>query len=192
MLGKMAPGTYLEFMKGWFGVNLENGKEATRALVLADVEKTPPEVVRASYLGLAAFKPVPALRSFKGPMLTVVLPGSDRPSSYQNLVPSLPAIKVKDLSHWLMMDDPEGFNAILDGFLIRARLAGGWDAESFPYGFFGTAGFAAGTLLLTFGAAFLWERCREDGGILVDRALTSSGEGFTRMVPAPSLSMRSR
>lgn len=125
MLGKMAPGTYLEFMKGWFGVNLENGKEATRALVLADVEKTPPEVVRASYLGLAAFKPVPALRSFKGPMLTVVLPGSDRPSSYQNLVPGLPAIKVKDLSHWLMMDDPEGFSAILDGFLIKARLAGG-------------------------------------------------------------------
>jgi len=50
-------------------------------------------------------------------MLTVVLPGSDRPSSYQNLVPNLPAVKVKDLSHWLMMDDPALFNGLLDGLL---------------------------------------------------------------------------
>jgi len=123
MLEKMAPATYLDFMKGWFGVNLEHGKEATRTRVLSDVEKTPQAVVRAAYLGLAAFEPVPALRSFKGPMLTVILPGSDRPSSYQNLVPDLPAVKVKDLSHWLMMDDPEGVNAILDGFLRTADLA---------------------------------------------------------------------
>ena len=124
MVAKMSGPAYFDFMKGWFGVNLENGKEATRALVMADLEKTPPQVVRAAYLGLAAFKAAPALRSFKGPMLTVVLPASDRPSSYQNLVPNLPAIKLANLSHWLMMDDPEGFNAILDGFLRRTAPKG--------------------------------------------------------------------
>ena len=119
MLGRMEPPGYMAFMKGWFGVNLENAKSATRALVLQDLERTRPEVVRAAYAGLAAYGPVPALQAFKGPMLTVVLPGSDRPSSYQNLVPNLPAVKVKDLSHWLMMDDPALFDGLLDGLLRK-------------------------------------------------------------------------
>lgn len=121
MVNKMSGPSYADFMKGWFGVNLENGKEATRALVMRDLEKTPPEVVRACYLGLAAYQPKPALEAFRGPMLTVVLPGSDRASSYQNLVPGLTAVKVKDLSHWLMMDDPALFDGIMETFLARIK-----------------------------------------------------------------------
>lgn len=121
MVAKMSGPSYADFMKGWFGVNLENGKEATRTLVMRDLEKTPPEVVRACYLGLAAYHPKPALEAFKGPMLTVVLPGSDRASSYQNLVPGLTAVKVKDLSHWLMMDDPALFDGIMDEFLAQTK-----------------------------------------------------------------------
>ena len=121
MVTKMSGPGYADFMRGWFGVNLENGKEATRALVMRDLENTPPEVVRACYLGLAAYSPKPALEAFRGPMLTVVLPGSDRASSYQNLVPGLTAVKVKDLSHWLMMDDPALFDGIMDRLLTQTK-----------------------------------------------------------------------
>jgi pimeloyl-ACP methyl ester carboxylesterase len=117
MVEKMSSATYKDFMRGWFGASLENGRETTRAMVFAGLERTPREVVRGSFLGLAAFKPAPALDAFEGPMLTVVLPASDRPSSYQNLVGNLPAEKVRNLSHWLMMDAPGQFNAILDRFL---------------------------------------------------------------------------
>ncbi len=121
MVTKMSGPTYMDFMKGWFGVNLENCRPRTRALVMKDLEGTPPQVVRACYMGLAAYHPRPALETFRGPMLTVVLPGSDRTSSYQNLVDRLPAVKVRDLSHWLMMDDPDLFDGIMDRFLAPLK-----------------------------------------------------------------------
>jgi hypothetical protein len=36
-------------------------------------------------------------------------------------VPGLTAVKVKDLSHWLMMDDPALFDGIMDGFLAQTK-----------------------------------------------------------------------
>ena len=117
MLGQMDGPGYMEFMKGWFGASLPYGKAATRTAVFAGLQRTPPGVVRACYAGLAAYSPVAALDAYKGPMLTVVLPASTRPSSYQNLAPHLPAVLVKGASHWLMMDDAPAFNRIMDGFL---------------------------------------------------------------------------
>ncbi|MGA9751368.1 MAG: alpha/beta hydrolase [Acidobacteriota bacterium] len=119
MLERMRAPTYLSFMRGWFGANLTEARPSTRRKVFADLDRTPPEVVAASYAGLARFDPLPALRAYRGPMLTVILPGSDRPSSFQNLVPDLPAVRLRGLSHWLMMDDPKGLDRIMDDFLAR-------------------------------------------------------------------------
>ena len=110
-----------QFLDGLAGLsNLTASREVELQLLTSDETRRSLSdcgVELISYAGLAAYSPVPALQAFRGPMLTVVLPGSDRPSSYQNLVPTLPAVKVKGLSHWLMMDDPYLFNGLLDGLL---------------------------------------------------------------------------
>lgn len=124
MLDQMDGPGHLEFMKGWFGASLAYGQDATRRAVLADLQRTSPDVVRACYAGLAAYSPVAALNTFEGPMLTVVLPASTRPSSYQNLAPRLPAVVMKGTSHWLMMDDPAAFNRIMDRFLEGVPCTG--------------------------------------------------------------------
>jgi pimeloyl-ACP methyl ester carboxylesterase len=71
----------------------------------------------------AAFKydPIPALRSYKGPVLIVGAIGEKQPNSLSMQLPEIPHKIVEGTSHWIQMDKPEAFNEILDAFLEKVE-----------------------------------------------------------------------
>ena len=113
--------TYPAFREQWFGKMLEPARPAVREAVLARMRATPREVVAASARGLCAYDPTPGLRGYRGPSLTVVTEQNNEPYSLQNVVPGLRSQLVPGTSHWIMMDDPEAFNAVLDRFLAEVK-----------------------------------------------------------------------
>jgi len=71
----------------------------------------------------AAFKydPLPALRSYKGPVLIVGGAGENQPNALSMQMPEVPHKIVEGTSHWIQMDKPEEFNRILDEFLKKVE-----------------------------------------------------------------------
>ena len=67
----------------------------------------------------AAFKydPIPALRSYKGPVLIVGGASEKQPNALSMQLPELSHKIVEGASHWIQMDKPEEINRILDEFL---------------------------------------------------------------------------
>ncbi len=116
-----SPENYATFREKWFGEMLAEARPKVRESVRAQVAKTPRQVMAASAQGLLAFDPKPSLLAYKGPMLTVITPENREPYSLQNVVPGLKSQLVPGTSHWIMMDDPEAFNAVMDQFLATIQ-----------------------------------------------------------------------
>ena len=96
---------------------LSTARTEVREMVMAQVRKTPQQVMAASARGLVAFAPKPSLLAYEGPKLAVITTQNNEPNSLQNVVPGLKSQIVPGTSHWIMMDDPEAFNAVMDQFL---------------------------------------------------------------------------
>jgi pimeloyl-ACP methyl ester carboxylesterase len=111
------PQSYEAFREQWFGEMLVPARPATKEQILSDLRRAPREVVAASVRAMASYDPVPALKSFNGPMLTVITPQNQETYSLQNVISSLPSKEMKDVSHWLQLDNPSGFNSLMDDFL---------------------------------------------------------------------------
>jgi pimeloyl-ACP methyl ester carboxylesterase len=109
--------SYRQAMEEYYNGILAGSQPAVRERVLADLFATPRETMIAIFKALTEFDPLPSLRNFFGPKLSVITPFNDAPFSLHKLEPSLPHILVPDTSHWLQMDRPEEFNRILDEFL---------------------------------------------------------------------------
>jgi pimeloyl-ACP methyl ester carboxylesterase len=115
------PQNYGTFSERWFGEMLAPARPSTREQVLSGLRKAPREVVAASARAMASYDPIPALKAYGGPMLTVVTPQNEESYSLQNVVQGLPSKEMKDVSHWLQMDNPSGFNALMDDFLSEVQ-----------------------------------------------------------------------
>jgi pimeloyl-ACP methyl ester carboxylesterase len=113
--------SYDAYWPAWLGEMLAPAKPEVREQVRNTFAATPQAVVRESVTSIPSYDPIPALTSYGGPMLAVVTPENNRPFSLQNAVPGLPSRVVEGTSHWIMMDSPEAFNAILDEFLAGAE-----------------------------------------------------------------------
>lgn len=113
----MEPETYREFTEAWWTKMLEPAKPGVRDAVYAQMRRTPPAVVSAAARGMASYGTAAALRAYPGPKLTVVTPDNEEPYSLQKLVAELPFQRITGTSHWVMMDDPEAFDAVMDKFL---------------------------------------------------------------------------
>jgi len=111
------PQNYEAFREKWFGDMLAPARPATKDMVLADLRKSRREVVAASAASMVSYDPVPALKGFPGPMLTIVTVQNQESYSLQNVIPRLPSKEMTDVSHWLQLDNPSGFNALMDDFL---------------------------------------------------------------------------
>lgn len=98
---------------------LTGADPAARTRVMADLEATPKETVVGFFKAARDYDPLPALRSYDGPMLSVVTPINDEPFSLHNLGTGLPHATFAGTGHWLHMDKPEEFDRLLDGFLAR-------------------------------------------------------------------------
>jgi pimeloyl-ACP methyl ester carboxylesterase len=98
---------------------LTGSSKTTRDSVLETLAETPREVVVGALGSLPSFDPVTPLLGFEGPALSVIAEQHDGPAALHRVVPNLPVRTLSGVSHWLHMDDPEAFNALLDEFLER-------------------------------------------------------------------------
>ena len=99
------------------------GNPETRATVLRDLERTPAVTVSAIIRALSVFDPLPALARYRGPRLSLITALNETPIGLHRLVPDLPHRLVPRTGHWIQMDRPEVFNALLDEFLVSAVSA---------------------------------------------------------------------
>lgn len=120
-LNSFEPASYEKFREEWFGEMLAQAKTPVREQVLSTLRRTPREVVSGAAHGLFAYDPKPALASFKGPMTSVVTPANQEPYSLHKVQPAIGPVLMTGVSHWLMMDDPEAFNATMLQFLQECQ-----------------------------------------------------------------------
>lgn len=112
---------YATLIEAYWRQILQHGRPEVQEKVLADLRAMPRETVVASMRGLRTFDASAALAKYRGPMLTVTTPLNEFPSSLQNVIPGLRQQKMTGVSHWLQLDRPKEFNAILDRFLNESH-----------------------------------------------------------------------
>ncbi|MFP2928819.1 alpha/beta fold hydrolase [Pyxidicoccus sp. 3LG] len=111
------PEKYRGFIDGWFAPILQNAKPHTHEAVMRWLHATPREVVVNSLESLLAYDSDRVFERYKGPVHTLVVDAFIQPNAYHLLYPGIPHTVFSGVSHWLMMDEPEKFNAALDAFL---------------------------------------------------------------------------
>ena len=108
---------YREVITDAFLANLDRANDRTRALVLRSLAETEQRVVAAAYRSLLAYHPRGALARFGGPVLLVVDSANESSFSLHAQAPQFHRRSVAGTSHWIMLDQPARFQAILDEFL---------------------------------------------------------------------------
>lgn len=120
-LGSLASGSY--DVVAHYEAALTGSSKPTKHSVLESLAETPREVVVGALGSLPSFDLVTPLLGFDGPALSVIAEQYDGPAALHRVVPNLPVRTLSGVSHWLHMDDPEAFNALLDEFLERVDEA---------------------------------------------------------------------
>jgi pimeloyl-ACP methyl ester carboxylesterase len=87
-----------------------------RERLLHDLDRTPREAVLGILRALNRTDLTDAIRSYKGPKLSVVTPMNEFPFSLHRVDPDLPFTIFPGTGHWLQIEKPREFNALLDDF----------------------------------------------------------------------------
>lgn len=100
---------------------LASAAPGVREQVLEALGETSQEALVQAFKSVAAFDPMTTLQPYSGPMLDVISDLNNFPTSLHNVIPDLPTERIRGTSHWLQMDKPDEFNALLDRFFERYR-----------------------------------------------------------------------
>jgi pimeloyl-ACP methyl ester carboxylesterase len=106
---------------GWFAPILKPSGEAVRKAVLESEHNTPADVIAGALGDLPKLDITPLVAAYHGPRLAIAAADIESPSSFHKQFPDVPVKKIYSAGHWLMMDKPDEFNAILDEFLAGVR-----------------------------------------------------------------------
>ena len=106
---------YDDTMAAYWERLLDHASTATRAQVERDREAMTPSVSLALIRSTFAYDPLPGLRDYPGPVMTVTV--GDSPFDLSKQLPDVPDSTVTGTSHWVQLDRPEEFDRILDRFL---------------------------------------------------------------------------
>lgn len=110
---------YRELIEGHWRAILEGARRDVRERVLDDLRTTPRATVVHSFRALAGHDPITHIESYPGPVTLVLSDIGDNPLAAHHHVAGLPHSFVRGTGHWLQMDRPDEFNALLDAFLAR-------------------------------------------------------------------------
>jgi pimeloyl-ACP methyl ester carboxylesterase len=110
-------------MSGLWRRLLANATPATRRTVEGESDRMAEKPARAIIRATFDFDPVPALRAYDGPRVTVSTPQEGPMQELHELVPGVDHETVEGTSHWIQLDDPDRFNEILDRFLAEVDRA---------------------------------------------------------------------
>ncbi len=121
-LARLAGPEYEAAIQEYWEAILKGAAGIVRDQVLADLKATPKSIVVGSMRGMSRFDAEAALARYGGPVWSITTPLNEFPSSLHNVVPAIKQEKVTGVSHWLHLDRPDEFNAILDRFLTQLRV----------------------------------------------------------------------
>jgi pimeloyl-ACP methyl ester carboxylesterase len=116
----LKPENYEAFRIGWFDSMLVGARPATREAILGSLLATPREVVVGATQSLFDCDPEALLARYPGPVFDIAAAATVAqcgPFALHLRVPRVRVEVLEGVSHWLMMDAPEAFDAALDGFL---------------------------------------------------------------------------
>jgi pimeloyl-ACP methyl ester carboxylesterase len=105
------------FVQQWYAPILKPSREAVQNDVLASVHHTPLNVFAAALDSLRNVDMRSLLEAYGGPRLAIAAADIENPMSLHVQFPDLRVKKMHGTGHWLMMDKPDEFNALLDEFL---------------------------------------------------------------------------
>lgn len=110
---------YAETIEAYWRSILTNADSAVVQAVIASLRKTPQKAVLDALESIFVFDPAAALKSYRGPMQTIVSGLPDNPAALHHAVANLPHVVMPNTGHWLQMDRPEEFNRLMDEFLSK-------------------------------------------------------------------------
>jgi len=96
-------------------------KPGTRAQVLASADRMGPNTFLALRRALADYVPTDDIKRYTGPRRAIEVAGVDMPFTASRSLPNVTRTTLPNVSHWLMLDDPEGFNRELDAALANIK-----------------------------------------------------------------------
>jgi pimeloyl-ACP methyl ester carboxylesterase len=108
-----------KFVRNWFAPILAPSSEEVKAEVFASEDKTPADVIASALNGMRSVDTVKSVAAYTGPKLAIAAAPIAGPSSLHKQVPGLRTVEMQGVGHWLMLDRPDEFNRILDGFLAE-------------------------------------------------------------------------
>jgi pimeloyl-ACP methyl ester carboxylesterase len=108
------PGFGAEGMRAAYAAMLGPlAKPETRQRVLDTAARTDVEAFRALRQSMANYAARADAKKYNGPRVAIEVAGTPGPWSASSAF-GIPRRTLANVSHWLMMDDPQGFNALLD------------------------------------------------------------------------------
>jgi pimeloyl-ACP methyl ester carboxylesterase len=108
-----------KFVRQWFAPILKGSKPEVQNAVFESEDKTPVDVIASALDGLRHIDMRALIAAYPGPKLAIAAADIESPSSLHVQFPDIPVRKISGTGHWLMMDKPDEFNAILDDFLLH-------------------------------------------------------------------------
>lgn len=98
----------------WFAPILKPSSEAVRKEVLDSVHATAVDPFVNALEGLRHIDMNALLAAYPGPKFAIAAADIESPASLHVQFPGIPVKKMRGTGHWLMLDDPAQFNALLD------------------------------------------------------------------------------
>ena len=105
----------------WFAPILKNSRDEVTNAVLESTRHTPAPVITGALGGLLDVDMGQFLAAYHGPRLAIAAADIESPGSLHVQFPNIPVKKIRGTGHWLMMDKPDEFNALLDEFLATVQ-----------------------------------------------------------------------
>ncbi len=108
-------------LESYFRQLVVGGDPDAASWVLQDLRLTHEDAATKAAEGSLRYQPLAALERYQGPRLSIISDMNRLPYSLHNLLPDLPTQLMTGTGHWLMMDRPEAFNRLLDGFMDKVE-----------------------------------------------------------------------
>jgi pimeloyl-ACP methyl ester carboxylesterase len=121
-LARLKSADYARVSRAALQASLSGAKPETSERVLAALAVASPEAFVGCFEGLRRYDPVAALRSYPGDAFAVLqAQRENEATSVHRLLPALRYSILTDVSHFLMLDDPQAFARLLDEFLKQVE-----------------------------------------------------------------------
>jgi pimeloyl-ACP methyl ester carboxylesterase len=108
---------YDTVMENYMKQLLESARPEVNRTVREGMKKIPRSASVAIIKSIFGFDPLPALSAYPGPKLIVSNVADDQPNSLSRQLPEVARKVITGTSHWIQMDKPAEFNAVLDEFI---------------------------------------------------------------------------